>query len=147
VFFLIIFIFVVPFALLTRGDNHDDLNFDSLDNWEVYKPYLTLFLGTIGEYGFALDHFEPGEEQPVISDLEAIDPEIDIQHIAQSTPATRHALINTNWCFFLLFTFFSQIIMLNLIIGIVCSVYEKANEKAESTFYAVRCIICENLLA
>jgi hypothetical protein len=62
VFTLIIIMFTVPFMMMTRVDNHVDDSFDHLDYWEWYKPYLTLYLASIGDYGFAMDNFENQEE-------------------------------------------------------------------------------------
>jgi hypothetical protein len=62
VFAIIIVMFAVPFLMLTRTDKHEDASYDYLDSWEFYKPYLSLYLATIGDYGFAMDHFEVQDE-------------------------------------------------------------------------------------
>jgi hypothetical protein len=128
VFFIIIFSFAVPFMLLTRKDDHTDDNFDHLENWEWWKPYLTLYLGTIGEYGFAMDHFEVENEETG----EIMQDKLNI---------------TVSWLFFLVFAFISQIIMLNLIVGIVSAVYEEAKANEVSTLYAVRCSLTSDLIS
>jgi hypothetical protein len=143
IFLWMIICFTIPYMLLARGiarpencsedvgnwineplcegdsDYFANRVFTNLDGETWFKPVLVLYMGALGEFGF-MDNFDRQE----------------------SIYANRLV----SWSLFFLLTFFLQIIMLNLIIGIVCDVFAKSQEREMATLYGRRTVLTlENL--
>jgi hypothetical protein len=120
IFLAMLFVsFTCPFVMLSRGNGNK--YFDGQE-WEVgqveeplafatfYTPYVNMYEAAIGEYGFTEDF--------------------------DSDPSALNRM--TAWGIFIIMTFIVQVIMMNLIIGIVGKSYENVYDNAEPWIYKVR---------
>ena len=111
IFLLMVFMFSIPFALLSKGAG---------DNMYADKEFLrsseSVYLAGIGEYGTFMDGFETDPNAWFTRPL------------------------------FLLTTMVIQVMMLNLIIGIIGATYERVISRDEEALYCLRARLIEGNL-